>query len=174
MALASPTRPCSFHTKDVKITAVSHSLDDTTRPLQALTSVLIDALRALQAGGQATTASHLAGRAYVTLRLQERGEAQRINALMHQLTRNLDPIKEQTMPATDPQLDVRSEIPARRHELIFETYDALAPGTGFELVNDHDPKPLYYQLAAEHPDQFTWDYLEEGPAVWRVRIGRPE
>jgi len=41
------------------------------------------------------------------------------------------------------------------------------------LVNDHDPKPLYYQLAAEHPDRFSWDYLEAGPEAWRVRIGRP-
>jgi uncharacterized protein (DUF2249 family) len=70
------------------------------------------------------------------------------------------------------QLDVRSEPPARRHQLIFETYGALAAGEAFELVNDHDPKPLYYQLAAEHTDQFTWEYLEQGPEVWRVRIGR--
>jgi len=74
----------------------------------------------------------------------------------------------------DPNLDVRAEPPARRHDLIFESYDALAPGTGFVLVNDHDPKPLRYQFEAEHTGQFTWDYLEEGPEVWRVRIGRPE
>ena len=41
------------------------------------------------------------------------------------------------------------------------------------LVNDHDPKPLYYQFAAEHAGDSTWDYLEEGPEVWRVQIGRP-
>lgn len=76
------------------------------------------------------------------------------------------------MSTTDPQLDVRSEPPARRHELIFDTYERLGPGEGFVLVNDHDPKPLYYQFAAEHPDQFDWDYLEEGPQTWRVRIGR--
>lgn len=70
-------------------------------------------------------------------------------------------------------LDVREEVPARRHELIFSTYHQLEPGTAFVLVNDHDPKPLYYQFAAEHPDAFTWEYLEEGPEVWRVRIGRP-
>ena len=69
-------------------------------------------------------------------------------------------------------LDVRAEIPARRHQLIFETYGALAKGDSFELVNDHDPKPLYYQFAAEQPDRFSWDYLEQGPDVWRVRIGR--
>jgi uncharacterized protein (DUF2249 family) len=71
-------------------------------------------------------------------------------------------------------LDVRSEIPARRHQLIFETYGALAAGDSFELVNDHDPKPLYYQLAAEHPGQFTWEPLEQGPETWRISIGRPE
>lgn len=75
--------------------------------------------------------------------------------------------------STDPDLDVRSEPPARRHQLIFETYTALESGTGFVLVNDHDPKPLYYQFAAEHAGDFTWDYLEEGPETWRVRIGRP-
>ena len=73
---------------------------------------------------------------------------------------------------TDSQLDVREEIPARRHQLIFETYGALQPGEGFVLVNDHDPKPLYYQFEAEHTGEFSWDYLEQGPDVWRVRIGR--
>lgn len=73
----------------------------------------------------------------------------------------------------DHILDVRSEIPMRRHELIFEHYHALEPGDGFILVNDHDPKPLYYQFAAEHEGQFEWEYIEEGPTVWQVRIGRP-
>jgi uncharacterized protein (DUF2249 family) len=72
----------------------------------------------------------------------------------------------------DRVVDVRTEIPRVRHELIFETFGTLAVGTAFVLVNDHDPKPLYYQLAAENAGQFTWEYLEEGPEVWRVRIGR--
>lgn len=74
----------------------------------------------------------------------------------------------------DQVLDVRQEPPVRRHTLIFDTFSALKPGTAFELRNDHDPKPLYYQFAAEMPGQFTWDYLEQGPLVWRVRIGRPD
>jgi uncharacterized protein (DUF2249 family) len=74
---------------------------------------------------------------------------------------------------SDSILDVRQEPPARRHDLIFESYDALEAGAGFVLVNDHDPKPLRYQFEAEHTGQFTWDYLEQGPQVWRVRIGRP-
>jgi uncharacterized protein (DUF2249 family) len=76
------------------------------------------------------------------------------------------------MVVNDRQLDVRSEVPARRHELIFDTYAGLGDGEAFVLINDHDPKPLYYQFEAEHTGEFTWDYLEEGPADWRVRIGR--
>jgi uncharacterized protein (DUF2249 family) len=72
-----------------------------------------------------------------------------------------------------PALDVRTEPPARRHELIFATYHALAPGSSYVLVNDHDPKPLRYQFEAEHAGEFTWQYLEQGPEVWRVEIGRP-
>lgn len=76
------------------------------------------------------------------------------------------------MSTKDHELDVRSEPPARRHTLIFETYGGLGAGQGFVLINDHDPKPLYYQFEAEHTGQFSWDYLESGPETWRVRIGR--
>jgi uncharacterized protein (DUF2249 family) len=70
------------------------------------------------------------------------------------------------------ELDVRSLVPAQRHQTIFERVDELAFGASFVLINDHDPKPLYYQLEAEYPHQFSWDYLERGPEVWRVEIGR--
>jgi uncharacterized protein (DUF2249 family) len=74
---------------------------------------------------------------------------------------------------TEPQIvDVRTTPPARRHPLIFSTFEALAPGESFILVNDQYPKPLYYQFKFERDGQFSWDYLEEGPQDWRVRIGR--
>lgn len=67
-------------------------------------------------------------------------------------------------------VDVRTIIPRERHPLIFRTFDELAKGDAFELVNDHDPKPLYYQFQAEHAGAFAWSYLEQGPEVWRVRV----
>lgn len=69
-------------------------------------------------------------------------------------------------------VDVRTIAPRDRHPLLFEKFDALASGDAYELVNDHDPKPLYYQFQAERPGQLDWNYLEEGPEVWRVRIGK--
>ncbi|MGH6958134.1 MAG: DUF2249 domain-containing protein [Caulobacteraceae bacterium] len=69
-------------------------------------------------------------------------------------------------------VDVRSLAPPLRHQMIFHRVGELETGASFVLVNDHDPKLLYYQLEAEHPKQFSWTYLEAGPAVWRVEIGR--
>ncbi|HSJ05945.1 MAG TPA: DUF2249 domain-containing protein [Longimicrobiales bacterium] len=70
------------------------------------------------------------------------------------------------------ELDVRVIPPREKHPAIFTTFDALAAGESFVLVNDHDPFPLRYQFEAEHPDGFEWQYLERGPVVWRVLIGR--
>lgn len=69
-------------------------------------------------------------------------------------------------------VDVREIAPRDRHPLIFETFDSLAVDETFELVNDHDPKPLYYQFLHERSGQFDWEYLEEGPTTWRVVIRR--
>jgi uncharacterized protein (DUF2249 family) len=74
--------------------------------------------------------------------------------------------------ASKSTIDVREIPPRERHPLIFDTFDQLSPGEALLLINDHDPKPLYYQFQAESTGKFTWDYLETGPDVWRVRIGK--
>lgn len=70
-------------------------------------------------------------------------------------------------------LDIREVEPRERHPLIFSTWDSLQAGESFELVNDHDPLPLYYQFQATKPEEFTWEYKESGPDVWRVELGKP-
>ena len=69
-------------------------------------------------------------------------------------------------------VDVRTIVPRERHPLIFNTFDALQPGEAFLLINDHDPKPLYYQFSAERQGQFSWEYLERGPETWQVKVGK--
>lgn len=78
-----------------------------------------------------------------------------------------------TEQAFKTTIDVRSIVPRERHPLIFGAFDRLQPGDGLLLINDHDPKPLFYQFQAEAEGEFTWDYLENGPDVWQVRIGKP-
>lgn len=69
-------------------------------------------------------------------------------------------------------LDVAKIEPRFKHPRIFEKFDSLLDGESFYILNDHDPKPLYYQLLAERGKIFDWEYLEEGPEIWKVCIGK--
>jgi len=72
----------------------------------------------------------------------------------------------------DPSVvfDVRP-IPGRvKHAQIFDRWLNLPVGEFFVLLNDHDPVPLRYQFEAEFQGAFTWEYLEQGPAEFRVKI----
>lgn len=73
---------------------------------------------------------------------------------------------------TDQELDVRDLRKPDKHPAIFATYDGLDVGDAFILVNNHDPKHLRDEFEIEHPRGYTWQYLESGPDVWRIRIGR--
>ncbi len=69
-------------------------------------------------------------------------------------------------------IDVPTIEPRLKHQTIFNEYDKLQPGTALMIHNDHDPKPLYYQLLAERGNTFTWQYEKEGPDFWDVTIGK--
>ncbi|KMV21867.1 DUF2249 domain-containing protein [Mycobacterium heckeshornense] len=70
----------------------------------------------------------------------------------------------------DTELDVRQLRKPDKHPTIFATYAALAVGESFVLVNNHDPKHLHEEFEADHAGSYGWEYLEKGPAVWRIRI----
>ncbi|MCU7695072.1 iron-sulfur cluster repair di-iron protein [Haoranjiania flava] len=76
--------------------------------------------------------------------------------------------------ATIGTLNVTVIEPRLKHPTIFKHFDELEPGEGFVIENDHDPKPLYYQLLGERGTIFTWEYLEQGPQWWKVRIARKQ
>ncbi|EDU11846.1 DUF2249 domain-containing protein [Burkholderia pseudomallei] len=85
----------------------------------------------------------------------------------------LSPFKDQVMNEQYASIiDVRRIPHHKRHALIFGTFDALPGGEALQLINDHDPKPLYYQLEERAADSFEWTYLEAGPSQWRVQIAK--
>jgi len=142
-------------------------------------SRLLEAATELARAGQGDRACSLVASVWATLREPRPDLASRVNLALHGLVRLVtqEPVAVRSKttvndPASDSVLDVRSLAPAQRHETIFDTYQALEAGSAFLLVNDHDPKPLRYQFEAEHAGEFTWDYVQSGPKVWRVRIGR--
>ena len=67
-------------------------------------------------------------------------------------------------------IDVTLIEPRLKHPTIFQVFDSLAGGESLTIHNDHDPKPVYYQLLGERGDIFTWQYLQEGPEWWDVKI----
>jgi regulator of cell morphogenesis and NO signaling len=69
-------------------------------------------------------------------------------------------------------LNVTLLEPRLKHPTIFQWFDESKPGESFTIHNDHDPKPLYYQLLGERGNVFNWEYLEQGPQLWRVKIGK--
>ncbi|HVZ97220.1 MAG TPA: iron-sulfur cluster repair di-iron protein [Chitinophagaceae bacterium] len=69
-------------------------------------------------------------------------------------------------------LDVTKIEPKLKHPIIFKHFDELGAGEGFVIENDHDPRPLYYQLLGERGNIFTWEYLQQGPQWWKVRIAK--
>lgn len=94
------------------------------------------------------------------------GEMRRLNSL---LIRALKALGDEGQPilhaASPPRPGARSARSIRKKP-------RSSVGDAVILVNDHDPKPLYYQFEAEKPGRFGWEYVEAGPEVWRVRITR--
>ena len=68
--------------------------------------------------------------------------------------------------------DITQLKPELKNLRIVEQFDLLQPGQAFIIQNDQDPKPLFYQLIADSGNVFSWEYLENGPEVWRVMIAR--
>ena len=143
-------------------------------------SLLLEAANELAEVGHGDRACQLIASAWAALRSSRPALAVKTTASLHRLARTVtsEPITLRShLKGSDEtairELDVRHLAPAQRHEIIFTEFHALAPGSGYVLVNDHDPKPLRYQFEAEHAGDFTWDAIESGPEVWRVRITRP-
>lgn len=67
-------------------------------------------------------------------------------------------------------LDLRPLPAFERHEKIFQAWDSLKVKETLKIINDHDPKPLYYQFEAEYKDRYEWSYEQKGPRDWIVTI----
>jgi regulator of cell morphogenesis and NO signaling len=67
-------------------------------------------------------------------------------------------------------LNVSLLEPKLKHPTIFARFDELGEEETLTILNDHDPKPLYYQMLGERGNVFAWKYVEQGPEQWQVQI----
>ncbi|MGW3658263.1 DUF2249 domain-containing protein [Streptomyces sp. NPDC005151] len=69
-----------------------------------------------------------------------------------------------------PELDVRGVPHALRHATVFGALDAIPAGSAMVLIAPHDPLPLLAQIEDRSPGIFSVEYLERGPAAWRLQL----
>lgn len=75
---------------------------------------------------------------------------------------------------TTPEYDVRVLIPIERHKKLLKDFKELPVGESFIFINDHDPKPLYYEFRSVYGDVVGWEYLNRGGREWKVKVTRTE
>lgn len=78
------------------------------------------------------------------------------------------------MDTATEEFDVRSLIPIKRYEKMVKFFKELPAGDSFIFINDHDLKPLCYQMEAENSEPFKWEYLMTMPQEWKVKVMKLE
>lgn len=74
------------------------------------------------------------------------------------------------MKETEILVDVRSLPPRERNPAMLKAWNDLQDGESVLLVSEQELTPWYYQLACEHTGTFRWEYQEQGPETWRLRL----
>lgn len=62
--------------------------------------------------------------------------------------------------------DLRQVPPPERHPLIHDAFEALDSGETLRIVNDDEPKPLFYEFRAE-----VEDFDDQAYEVWQEAAG---
>jgi len=69
-------------------------------------------------------------------------------------------------PASTVELDVRTVPLLQRQAKILAVWSELPAGAQLRLINDREPRPLYYLFQATQRGRFEWRYEKEGPEEW--------
>ena len=77
-----------------------------------------------------------------------------------------------TVCAPSRTLDARTLAPHDRYAVASAALGLLGTDESMELVHDQDLKALKVQFESNLPGKFSWDWLEQGPAVWRASLAR--
>lgn len=85
-------------------------------------------------------------------------------------------IEELTSPkpvaAQEGDLDVRTIDHSVRHARVIGVVTALVPGESMVIAADHAPRGVIREIEMDVPGDFTFEYLAEGPSLWRLQISR--
>ncbi len=69
-------------------------------------------------------------------------------------------------------IDLRPLEHGARHPLVMKRFSELKTDECFYIINDHDPLPLYFQMAMSFPKKVGWVYVEFRDNFWKIKIRR--
>ncbi|NLK43523.1 MAG: DUF2249 domain-containing protein [Tissierellia bacterium] len=56
--------------------------------------------------------------------------------------------------------------------VVLRSFDQLPVGEKMILINDTDPSHVFNELEEKRFGKFEWEYIEEGPEVWKVSLAK--
>lgn len=74
--------------------------------------------------------------------------------------------------AQEGDLDVRTIDHSVRHARVIGVVTSLVPGESMVIAADHAPRGVVREIEMDVPGDFTFEYLAEGPSLWRLQIER--
>ena len=102
-----------------------------------------------------------------------RVEAHTDTALLVTMVKTSQAVERRDKPrAAGQEIDLCLMQRSERHPLVFAAFDRLAVGESFIIFNDHDPQPLRMQIEKMREGEMNWEYIEQGPDTFRIRLTR--
>jgi regulator of cell morphogenesis and NO signaling len=70
------------------------------------------------------------------------------------------------------ELDVRTLSPHERSRIIYKNLDVLKEGESLRIIFNHNPSPIIGLISRERRGFYSQQFIEEGPAIWRIDFTR--
>lgn len=74
--------------------------------------------------------------------------------------------------AQEGDLDVRTIDHSVRHARVIGVVTSLVPGESMVIAADHAPRGVIREIEMDVTGDFKFEYLAEGPSLWRLQIER--
>ncbi|MDR7856531.1 DUF2249 domain-containing protein [Tissierella sp.] len=70
------------------------------------------------------------------------------------------------------QIDTSGYTASDVNSVVLRTFSSLPVGEKMMLINDSDLSHAFKQLEENQYGKFEWEYIEEGPDVWKVSLAK--
>ena len=70
------------------------------------------------------------------------------------------------------QIDTSGYERSNVNSVVLSHFDSLPVGEKMVIINNSDPSHVFNELEEKRFGKFEWEYIEEGPEVWKVSLAK--